>query len=151
MDAFAIVLLGALAALVLWVWLLGKYFPGSGLEQLGLRSAHQIVEDREALEAEDLSQMLAAHNERRRRRGKPEVTVADLEMQVMSDFQDQQRRRESYMADRELDELLEATNARRRARGLPERTREEAQREFGSAPDGSRSGPDTAGSPPASD
>jgi hypothetical protein len=147
-DAFAIVLLGALAALVLWVWLLGKYFPGSGLEQLGLRSANQIVEDREALEAEDLSQMLAAHNERRRRRGKPEVTVADLEMQVMNDFQDQQRRRESYMADRELDELLEATNARRRVRGLPERTREEAQREFGAAPDGSRSGPDPAGSAP---
>ena len=82
---FAIVLLGALAALVLWVWLLGRYFPGSGLEQLGLRSARQIVEDREALEAEDLSQMLAAHNERRRRRGEPEVTVADLELQVMND------------------------------------------------------------------
>ena len=148
-DAFAIVLLGAIVALVLWVWMLGKYFPGSGLEQLGLRSANQIVEDREALEAEDLSQMLAAHNERRRRRGKPEVSVADLEMQVMNDFQDQQRRRESYMADRELDELLEATNARRRARRLPERTREEAQREFGSAPDGSHSGPDAAGSAPS--
>jgi hypothetical protein len=148
-DAFAIVILGGVVALVLWVWLLGRYFPGSGLEQLGLRSANQIVEDREALEAEDLSQMLAAHNERRRRRGKPEVTVADLELQVMNDFQDQQRRRESYMADRELDELLEATNARRRARGLPERTREEAQREFGSAPDGSRSGPDAAGSSPS--
>ncbi len=140
-DAFAIVILGAIVALVLWVWMLGRYFPGSGLEQLGLRSANQIVEDREALEAEDLSQMLAAHNERRRRRGKPEVTVADLEMQVMNDFQDQQRRRESYMADRELDELLEATNARRRARGLPERTREEARREFGSGPDATGSAP----------
>ncbi|MGI9185129.1 MAG: hypothetical protein ACR2GZ_09245 [Solirubrobacteraceae bacterium] len=141
MDAFAIVILGAIVALVLWVWMLGRYFPGSGLEQLGLRSANQIVEDREALEAEDLSQMLAAHNERRRRRGKPEVSVADLEMQVMNDFQDQQRRRESYMADRELDELLEATNARRRARGLPERTREEAQREFGSGPDAAGTAP----------
>ncbi len=140
-DAFAIVILGAIVALVLWVWMLGKYFPGSGLEQLGLRSANQIVEDREALEAEDLSQMLAAHNERRRRRGKPEVTVADLEMQVVSDFQDQQRRRESYMADRELDELLEATNARRRARGLPERSREEAQREFGAGPGAAGSAP----------
>ena len=134
MDAFAIVLLGALAALVLWVWLLGRYFPGSGLEQLGLRSAREIVEDREALEAEDLSQMLAAHNERRRRRGKPEVTVADLELQVINDVNEQRRMREAYVADRELDELLEATNARRRARGLPERTREDAKREFGSGP-----------------
>jgi hypothetical protein len=133
-DAFAIVLLGAIAALVLWVWLLGRYFPGSGLEQLGLRSAREIVEDREALEAEDLSQMLAAHNERRRRRGKPEVTVADLELQVINDVNEQRRMREAYVADRELDELLEATNARRRARGLPERTREDAKREFGSGP-----------------
>jgi hypothetical protein len=133
-DAFAIVLLGALAALVLWVWLLGKYFPGSGLEQLGLRSARQIIEDREELEAEDLSQMLAAYNERRKRRGEPEVTVGDLELQVMNDFNDQRRRREAYLGDLDLDELLEATNARRRARGLPERTRDEVKREFGSRP-----------------
>jgi hypothetical protein len=130
-DAFAIVLLGAIAALVLWVWLLGKYFPGSGVEQLGLRTARQITEDREALEAEDLSQMLAAHNERRRRRGKPEVTVHELELQVASDLNEQRRRSEEYLADRDLTELLEATNARRRARGLPERTRADVEREFG--------------------
>lgn len=130
MDPFAIVILGALAAFILWIWLLGKYAPGSGLEQLGMRSARQIVEEREELEAEDLSQMIAAHNERRRRRGKPEVTVDDLEQQVMKDFGEQRRRREAYLADRELDQLLEATNARRRARGLPERTREEVRREF---------------------
>ena len=131
MDAFAIVLLGAIAALVLWVWLLGKYFPGTGVEQLGLRSARQITEDREALEAEDLSQMLAAHNERRKRRGKPEMTVHDLELQVVSDLNEQRRRREQYLADSDLDQLLEATNARRRARGLPERTRADVEREFG--------------------
>jgi len=133
-DAFAIVLLGALAALILWVWLLGKYFPGSGLDQLGLRSAREITEDREALEAEDLSQMLAAHNERRRRRGKPEMTVADIELQVTNDMNEVRRRRDSYLADRELDELLEATNARRRARGMPDRTREDVKQEFGGGP-----------------
>jgi hypothetical protein len=130
-DPFAIVLLGAIAALIIWVWLLGKYSPGTGLEQLGLRSAREITEDREALEAEDLSQMLAAHNERRRRRGEPEMTVADIELRVMNDLSEQRRRQEAYLADRDLDELLDATNARRRARGLPERTREEVQREFG--------------------
>jgi hypothetical protein len=137
-DAFAIVLLGAIAALILWVWLLGRYVPGSGLEQLGLRSAREITEDREALEAEDLSQMLAAHNERRRRRGKPEVSLADIELQVANDLGEQRRQRDAYLADRDLDELLEATNARRRARGLPERTRDEVQQEFGS-PGGARS------------
>lgn len=133
-DPFALVLLGALVAGILWIWLLGKYYPGSGLEQLGLKSAREIVETREALEAKDLDQMLAAHNERRRRRGEAEVTVADLEMKVMKETREQQQRRERYLADRELDQLLEVTNARRRARGLPERTREEARREFGGGP-----------------
>jgi hypothetical protein len=129
-DPFAIVLLAGLAALILWVWLLGKYYPGNGLEQLGLRSAREISENREALDAEDLEQMLAAHNARRRRRGESEVTVHDLELRVMEDLSDQRQRRQELLADRELDQLLEATNERRRARGLPERTRDEARKEF---------------------
>ncbi len=134
MDPFALVLLGALAALVVGIVLLGKYYPGSGLEQLGMKSARQIVETREALEAEDLEQMLSAHNARRRARGEPEVTVTDLENRVAQDMAEQQRRREAYLADRELDQLLEVTHARRRARGLPERTRADVQREFGAPP-----------------
>jgi hypothetical protein len=133
-DPFALVLLAGLVALILWVWLLGKYYPGSGLEQLGLRSARDITETREQLEAEDLEQMLAASNARRRARGEPERTVAELELGVMQDLNEQRRRREEYLADRELDELLEATNARRRARGLPERTRADVRREFGGGP-----------------
>lgn len=131
MDPFALVLLGGLVALILWVWLLGKYYPGNGLEQLGLKSAREITESREALDAEDLEQMLAAHNARRRARGEREVSITDLEHQVMEDVAEQRRRRAAYVADRELDQLLEATNARRRARGLPERTRAEAEQEFG--------------------
>jgi hypothetical protein len=133
-DPFALVLLAAFVALILWIWLLGKYYPGSGLEQLGIKPAREISETRERLEAEDLEQMLSAANARRRAKGKSEVTVADLELQVMEDVKEQRRRREEYLAERELDELLEATNARRRARGLPERTRAEALREFGAGP-----------------
>lgn len=130
-DPFALVLLGALAAVILWVWVLGRYYPGSGMEQLGLRSAREISENREALDAEDLEQMLAAHNERRRRRGDPDLTVGDLEMRVLEDQNEQRRRREELSAERDLDQLLDATNARRRARGLPERTRADVRREFG--------------------
>jgi hypothetical protein len=133
-DPFALVLLGGLVALILWIWLLGKFYPGSGLEQLGLKSARQIVENREALDAEDLQQMLAAHNARRRNRGEADMTVADLELRVMEDVREQRRRREQYLADHELDQLLEATNERRRARGLPERSREDVRREFGGPP-----------------
>lgn len=128
------VLLGGLAAFVLVVWLLGRYYPGSGLEQVGLRSAREITETREALEAEDLQQMLTAHNERRRARGETEVTVEDLELRVAGELREQRRRRDEYLADRELDQLLEVTNARRRVRGLPPRTREQARAEFGGKP-----------------
>ena len=134
MDPFALVLLGGLIALILWIWLLGRYYPGSGLEQVGLKSAREITETREALEAEDLDQMLAAHNARRRARGEADVTVADMEMRVMADLSEQRMRSEKYLAARDLDELLEATNARRRARGQPERTRDQVREEFGRGP-----------------
>lgn len=139
MDPFAIVLFAALLALVIWVLLAGRLSPGSGLDQLGLKTGREISERREALEAEDLEQMLAARNARRRARGEREISAEDYEMQVMADINAQRRRdreeaesrRDQELADRELDELLEATNARRRARGLPERTREDVKREFG--------------------
>lgn len=77
-----LVLLGGVVAVAAAVWLLGRYYPGSGTEQLGLRSGREITETREALEAEDLEQMLAVHNARRRARGESELTVAELERQV---------------------------------------------------------------------
>lgn len=79
MDPFAIVVLGVLAALVLCVWLLGLVSQDAGGEHVGLRSARQITERREALDAEDLEQMLAATNARRAARGLPERTLADAE------------------------------------------------------------------------
>lgn len=130
-DAFALILVGGLAVVILFIWLLGNYYPGNGLDQIGLRSAREITETRESLEAEDLQQMLAAHNARRKARGEPEVSVADLQLRVMDDVREQRRRSEEYLADRELDQLLEATNERRRARGLPDRTRDQVQEEFG--------------------
>jgi hypothetical protein len=130
-DPFALVILGGIVALLLWLLLLGRYSPGSGLDQIGWKSAREIYETREALEGEDLDQMLAAANARRRARGEAEVTVEELEMRVVADQNEQRRRRAALNAERELDELLEATNARRRARGLPDRTRDEVQREFG--------------------
>lgn len=138
-------MVGLLVGVVLWLIVVGKLSSRSGLDQaIGWKSAREVTEQREALDAEDVSQMIAARNARRRARGEREVTLEEMELQVMADMRDQHERRERYLADRreeqlgqrELDQLLEATNARRRARGLPERTREQAQREFGSRPDG---------------
>ena len=88
MDPFAVVIVCGIAAVILSVFLLGRFYPGSGMEQVGLRSAREISETREALEAEDLQQMLAAHNARRRARGEREVTESDLELRVAADMQD---------------------------------------------------------------
>ena len=138
MDPFALAMLGLLVGLILLIVLVGKLAPGSGLEELGLKSSREILERREALDAEDVHQMLAARNARRRARGEREVTLEEMELRVFSELSEEQRRRERYLvqqrdrqlADSDLDGLLEATNARRRARGLPERSREEARREF---------------------
>ena len=82
MDPFTLVVVGGLAALLVVFWLLGRYYPGSGLEQLGLRSARELTERREELEAEDLDQLLRAHNARRRARGEAEVTAEELEARI---------------------------------------------------------------------
>jgi len=81
-DPFTLVVVGGLAALLVVFWLLGRYYPGSGLEQLGLRSARELTERREELEAEDLDQLLRAHNARRRARGEAEVTADELEARI---------------------------------------------------------------------
>lgn len=128
-------MVGLLVGLVLVLVFIGRKAPGSGLEQVGWKSAREVMERREALDAEDVEQMVAARNARRRARGEREETLQEVEMRVMGDIGDQNRRREAYLADRDLDELLEATNARRRSKGLPERTREDVRREFGPGPE----------------
>jgi len=90
-DPFTGVVIGGLVAVGLVFWLLGRYYPGSGLEQVGLRSARELAERREELDAEDLDQMLAAHNERRRARGEAEVTADELEARVLRELSEQQR------------------------------------------------------------
>lgn len=128
MDPFAAVLFGGLFVFVAAVWLLGRFYPGTGMEQLGLKSAREITETRETLEVEDLDQMIAARNRRRRARGEAEVTAADMELRIAREHAEQNERRERYLAERDVEELLELTNARRRARGLPERTRADYER-----------------------
>ena len=93
MDSFTLVVVGGLAAVVLVFWIIGRYYPGSGLEQLGLQSARELHERRETLDAEDLDQMLAAHNERRRARGEAEISADELEARVLRELSEEPRRR----------------------------------------------------------
>jgi hypothetical protein len=88
-DPFTVVVVAGLAAVVLVFWLIGRYSPGSGLEQLGLQSARQLTERREELEAQDLDQMLRAHNARKRERGEAEVTAEEYEARLLRERREQ--------------------------------------------------------------
>jgi hypothetical protein len=91
MEALAILAGGGVVLVVLWSWLAADRHPAtrsSGTGPLGLRSAQEIVESRESLEAEDLAQLLEACNERRRRRGEPERTLEDVELQLTREQRD---------------------------------------------------------------
>jgi hypothetical protein len=87
MEALAILIGGGVVVVVLWSWLAGDRpadarSRSAGSDPLGLRSAEEILEHRESLEAEDLAQLLEASNERRRRRGERERTLEDVELQL---------------------------------------------------------------------
>jgi hypothetical protein len=100
-DPFVLVLFGGLVVFVAVIMVIGHFFPGSGAEQLGLKSARQIRETREALEAEDLDQMVAARNARRRARGQAEVSADEIELEVARELGAQERRRLRYIAEQE--------------------------------------------------
>jgi hypothetical protein len=130
-SLLAIVLLAAVIVFGIGTWV--AMHPTTGRERadvLGLRGAREIIEQREALEAEDLAQLLEAHNRFRRRRGESERTVEDVELLVAADAARERRRRDHQQGDDDLDEMLAATNARRRARGLPERSLEQLRGEL---------------------
>jgi hypothetical protein len=69
--------------------------------------------------------MLEAANERRRRRGKPERTIEEIEQSVVEHEREHRKRREAYEVDQDIEDLLKLKNERRANRGLPPVTREE--------------------------
>jgi len=91
MQALAILGVVGVVAVVLYGWLAGERRGGSrssGSGPLGLRSAREILESREQMDADDLAQLLEACNARRRRRGEPERSVEDVELQVTREQHD---------------------------------------------------------------
>jgi hypothetical protein len=92
-DSFTLVVVGGLVALFLVFWLLGRYYPGSGLEQLGLKSARELIERREELDAEDLDQLVRTRNARKRARGETEESAEDIEARVLREIEEHRQRR----------------------------------------------------------
>ena len=88
--------LGGLVVVVGILFALGKYYPGSGAEQVDWRPTRSPELEAE-LELDDVDQMLEAQNERRRATGRPEITEADAQAWVDDD---ERLRRELRERDR---------------------------------------------------
>ncbi len=84
MDPFTVIILGGVAVLVLALLLIGAYHPRSGADVLDWRPTRSPELEIE-LEQEDIDQMLAAQNERRRRDGRPELTEDGVRADVAAD------------------------------------------------------------------
>src|SRR5436305_15046735 len=91
MDGFAAVALGGLLFLFLVFVAIGKWYPGSGAEQLDWKPTRSIETEVE-LELDDIDQMLEAQNERRRRRGEPDRTEVDVRAAVAATQRENQDR-----------------------------------------------------------
>ena len=73
MDPFAAIMLGGVVLLLVALLLLGRFYPGSGAEQLDWRPTRS-PEVEVQNEIDDKDQMREAINRRRRARGEAELT-----------------------------------------------------------------------------
>jgi hypothetical protein len=93
-DEFAVfVLLGFIVVIGIFL-AIGKWYPGSGADQVDWRPTRSPEVEAE-LELDDVDQMLAAQNARRRASGRPERTEEDIRAQVAEDerWREELRRR----------------------------------------------------------
>ena len=110
--------------LIVFILLLGRFHPRSAAQILDWKPTRSPEVEAQN-ELDDVAQMLAGVNARRRARGARELTERGFEAEVMAEQRAQTERRDAYLLDAELREVLEARNARRRRRGEPELTLDE--------------------------
>src|SRR5687768_1817161 len=94
MDEFGVFVLG-MGLVVLGIFLaIGKWYPGSGAEQVDWRLTRSPEVEAE-LELDDVDQMIEAQNKRRRASGRDEITEDDVRAQVAADerWRDELKRR----------------------------------------------------------
>ena len=126
----ALFMVGLFVFLIVFILLLGRYHPKSGAEILDWRPTRSPQLEAEN-EVDDVAQMVAGINERRRRRGEAEITEESITKRVRADEAELAARRDRGSLELELEQVLEARNARRRKRGLPDMTLDELRTSLG--------------------
>ena len=84
MDEFGVFVFGAIIVAGLIFLAIGKWYPGSGAEQVDWRPTRSPELEAE-LEMDDIDQMVEAQNVRRRATGRPEISEEDAREWVEED------------------------------------------------------------------
>ncbi len=82
---------------------IGRWYPGSGAEQIDWRPTRSIEYEAQ-LELDDVDQMLEAQNERRRASGRRELTEDGIRAEVADEERRRRERYERYEARRRLED-----------------------------------------------
>jgi hypothetical protein len=83
-DEFGVFVFGAIIVAGLIFFAIGKWYPGSGAEQVDWRPTRSPELEAE-LEIDDIDQMVEAQNARRRATGRPEISEEDAREWVEED------------------------------------------------------------------
>ena len=126
-DSFAVIIIGIVLLFLLAVVLLGVFYPGSGADQLDWKPTRSPELEAQN-DIDDLAQMQAAINAKRRARGAGEISEQQVREQLDRDREEQASLLAEGSRDAEIEQLLALKNRRLRARGKPEMTREEYER-----------------------
>jgi hypothetical protein len=81
MDEFGLLVFGGLVVVLAIFLALGRWYPGSGAEQVDWRPTRSLEQEVE-LELQDVDEMLEANNERRRASGRAEITEDGIRAEV---------------------------------------------------------------------
>ena len=100
MDEFGVFVFAALIVVFLVFLAIGKWYPGSGAEQVDWKPTRSY-EDEIRLELEDVDQMIEAQNERRRASGRPELTEEGVRAEVEAEEQWRKQQAERYRDEEE--------------------------------------------------
>ncbi len=97
-----LVSMGMIAIVVLVLVLLARAYPGSGADLVDWKPTRSF-ETEAQLEVDDVQQMMDAQNERRRRRGRAELTHEDLDRMVAEDEEIRARAHPDLTAAEEIE------------------------------------------------
>ena len=98
MDEFGVFVFLALIVVFLVFLAIGKWYPGSGAEQVDWKPTRSY-EDEIRLELEDVDQMIEAQNVRRRATGRPEITEEEIRQQVEEEEEWKRQQAERYQRE----------------------------------------------------